>query len=139
MVVCIYMFKEKKKVFVMYGSFADIIIYYFRSIIQFPVFFSFLWYWLFIIHWMHLMPLLVVLPIMGGVVRCILYPLSRNNWKTPKGRRRMITILPYSFHQRIKNIVPFQNLITINFSRTLVNICSYDLILKSFDILRLNI
>ena len=139
MVVCIYMFKEKKKVFVMYGSFADIIIYYFRSIIQFPVFFSFLWYWLFIIHWMHLMPLLVVLPIMGGVVRCILYPLFRNNWKTPKGRRRMITILPYSFHQRIKNIVPFQNLITINFSRTLVNICSYDLILKSFDILRLNI
>ena len=107
MPVCRYMFKKKKTVFVMYESIADIIIYYFRSIIQFPVFFSFFWYWLFIIHWMHLMPLLVVLPIMGGVVRCILYPLSRNNWKTPKGMSFMITILPYSSHQRIKTLCFF--------------------------------
>ena len=107
MLVCRYMFRKKKKVFVQYESIADIIIYYFRSIIQFPVFFSFLWYWLFIIHWMHLMPLLVVLPIMGGVVRCILYPLSRNNWKTPKGMSCMITILPYSSHQRIKTLCFF--------------------------------
>ena len=107
MAVCVYIFKKKRKAFVLYRGIADIIIYYFRSIIQFLVFFSFLRYWLFIIHWMHLMPLLVVLPIMGGVVRCISYPLSRNNWKTPKGMRCVIAILPYSSHQRIKTLCFF--------------------------------